>query len=202
MGQRGTCAIEASQIVLQDIIDASDTIGRWEWDIPNDRLYADATVALLFSVDPTVAQDGVPLSLFLESIHPDDRAKTAEVIAASAQNGRSYVQEYRVYSADGIMRWVMARGLIELNERGQPHRGTGFLIDITQSRANEAAYAAGLPNRSEHPLELAAEHCLAARYAVRKLAEPLLHNMTDMLLLELGRRLSDLELDQRHAHMH
>ena len=197
MGRRGTCATEASPIVLQDIIDASDTIGRWEWDIPNDRLYADATVALLFSIDPMVARAGVPLSLFLESIHREDRAKTAEVISASVQAGRSYVQEYRVYSADGVMRWVMARGLIELNEGGQPHRGTGFLIDITQSRANEAAYAARVPTHSEHPLEQAAEHCLAARQAVRKLPEPLLHNMTDMLLLELGKRLVTHEQNSR-----
>lgn len=192
---------KASQIQLQAVIDASDVIGRWDWDIPNDRLYADATVALLFSVDPAVVQRGVPLGLFLEAIHPVDRAKTAEVISRSAATGRSYVQEYRVYSADGAMRWVLARGLIELDEAGKPRRGTGFLIDITQNRVDEAAYAAGMPDHSEHPLEEAAEHYLAARYAIQKLAEPLLQNMTDMILLELGCRLSKLESNQVRAHL-
>jgi hypothetical protein len=192
---------EASQFHLQDAIDASDVIGRWDWDIPNDLLYADATVALLFSVDPTVAQAGVPLSLFLEGIHPDDRAETAAVIARSAKAGRSYVQEYRVRSADGAMRWVLARGLIELDETGTPRRGTGLLIDITQNRADAAVHPTRMLSPSEHPLEEAAEHCLAARYAIQKLSEPLLQNMTDMLLLELGRRLSKLEGDQRRASM-
>jgi hypothetical protein len=176
-------------------------IGRWDWDIPNDRLYADATVALLFSVDPVMARGGVPLSLFLEAIHPDDRAKTAEVIARSAKAGQSYVQEYRVHSADGAWRWVLARGLIELDETGQPRRGTGFLIDITQNRVDEAAYSAGMPECSSHPLEEAAEHCLAARGAIQKLSDPLLQSMIDMLLLELGRRLSKLENEQRRARM-
>lgn len=202
MRQGGAGMANASQIQLQAAIDASDVIGRWDWDIPNDRLYADATVALLFSVDPALAQGGVPLSLFLEAIHPDDRTKTAEVIARSAKAGCSYVQEYRVHSADGAMRWVLARGLIELDRAGKPLRGTGFLIEITQNRAAEAAYSVGMPDRSAHPLEQAAEHCLAARYAVHKLHEPLLHNMTDMLLLELGRRLAKMEHDQCYARMH
>ncbi|WP_210166879.1 PAS domain-containing protein [Methylobacterium sp. Leaf125] len=192
---------KASQIHLQAAIDASDVIGRWDWDIPNDRLYADATVALLFSVDPAVARGGVPLSLFLEAIHPADRAKTAEVIARSAAAGHSYVQEYRVHSADGAMRWVLARGLIEVDETGQPRRGTGFLVDITQNRSDEAAYSMAMLDRLEHPLEEAAEHCLIVRGALQQVPEPLLQTMTDMLLLELGRRLSKLENDQRRAQM-
>ncbi|MGU3363071.1 PAS domain-containing protein [Methylobacterium sp. M6A4_1b] len=199
--RRDICAFEASQIVLQEAIDASDVVGRWDWDITNDRLYADAVVALLFNVDPTLAQAGVPLSLFVEGIHPEDRAKTCEVIAESAKAGRSYVQEYRVFSADGAMRWVLARGLIKLDESGRPRRGTGFLIDITQNRADEAAYSARMSLSSEHPLEQAAEHCLAVQHVVNKLHEPLLQNMTNMLLLELGRRLSKLESDQRRARM-
>lgn len=202
MARRDTCAVEPSQFALQDAIDASDMIGRWDWDIPNDRLYADATVALLFNVDPTMAQGGVPLSLFLDAIHVDDRTKTVEVIARSAKAGRSYVQEYRVNSADGAMRWVLARGLIELDETGQPRRGTGFLIDITENRAEEAAYSARMPDCVGDPLEDAAEHCLVARCAIQKLSDPLLQNMVDMLLLELGRRLSKLESARLRTLMH
>ncbi|MCK2056297.1 PAS domain-containing protein [Methylobacterium sp. 37f] len=201
MARRDTCAAETPQIALQDAMDASDMIGRWEWDIPNDRLFADATVALLSSVDPSVARGGAPLSLFLKAVHPEDRVKTAEIIARSALSGRSYVHEYRIHSADGALRWVLARGRIELDETGQPRRGSGFLIDVTENHADEAACSAGLPDLSEHPLEEAAEHCLAARQAVQKLADPLLENMTNMLLLELGRRLSKLERDQRRARM-
>lgn len=42
----------ASQIMLQQALDTSDLIGRWEYDVLNDRVYADALVALVFNVDP------------------------------------------------------------------------------------------------------------------------------------------------------
>lgn len=201
MGRVGTDVAKGSQIQLQASIDASDVIGRWDWDIPNDLLYADATVALLFSVDPATAQGGVPLSLFLAGIHPEDRAKTAEVIAISARAGRSYVQEYRVYSADGAMRWVLARGLIHLDKTGRPLRGTGLLIDITPNRADEADHPTKGADSLANPLEEAAEHCLAARHAIQKISEPLLKNMIDMLLLEIGRRLSKTAIHQRRTRM-
>jgi PAS domain-containing protein len=187
---------EASQFALQDAIDASDMIGRWDWDIPNDRLYADALVALLFNVDPFLAKDGVPLRYFLDAIHPEDREATARTIAMSVETGRSYVQEYRVLSADRATRYVLARGLITLDHVGRPIRGSGVLIDITQNRIDETAAA-----QAVHPLERAAEHCLAAHKALQDLPETLLHQMSAMLLLEVGRRLSKLEGDRRRASM-
>jgi PAS domain-containing protein len=196
MGQRETCTIKASQVALQDAIDTSDVIGRWDWDIPNDRLYADSLVALLFNVDPFLAKDGVPLRYFLDAIHPEDREATARTIAMSVETGRSYVQEYRVLSADRATRYVLARGLITLDHAGRPIRGSGVLVDITQNRIDETAAA-----QAVHPLERAAEHCLAAHKALQDLPETLLHQMSAMLLLEVGRRLSKLESDQRRARM-
>ncbi|WP_082559414.1 PAS domain-containing protein [Methylobacterium sp. Leaf94] len=196
MVRRNICAIEASQLVLQDAIDASDTIGRWDWDIPNDRLYADPLVALLFNVDPALAQHGVPLKYFLDGIHPEDREETSHVIAISAKTGRSYVQEYRVLSADRATRYVLARGLITLDHAGRSIRGTGVLIDITQNRVDETASA-----QAVHPLERAAEHCLAAHNALHDIPETLLRQMSAMLLLEVGRRLSKLKGDQHRARM-
>lgn len=177
--RRAQAVAAVSHLLLQDAIDGSDEIGRWDWDIPNDRIYADAIVALLFNVDPAAAEAGAPLGLFLNGVHPDDRMKTADVIARSAAAGRSYVQEYRVNSADGVTRWILARGLIELDGAGRPQCGTGFLIDITQDRFEEAADAARMGAPSDQLLELAAEHCLAVRSVVRELPEPLLHNMAD-----------------------
>jgi hypothetical protein len=188
--RRAPAVAVASHLLLQDAIDGSDEIGRWDWDIPNDRIYADAIVALLFNVDPAAAEAGAPLGLFLNGVHPDDRKKTADLIARRTAAGRSYVQEYRVNSADGVTRWVLARGLIRLDGAGRPQSGTGFLIDITRDRAEEAAYAARMDAPSGHLIERAAEHCLAVRSAVRELPEPLLHNMTDMLLFEIGRKLA------------
>jgi hypothetical protein len=57
--------------------------------------------------------------------------------------------------------------------------------------------SSNLDCQAQHPLERAAEHCLAARKAIQELPEPLLHRMSDMLLLEVGRALSKLA-DERY----
>jgi hypothetical protein len=176
-------------------------IGRWDWDIPNDRLYADALVALLFNVDPVAAEVGAPLSAFINGLHPEDRDRTRHLIATSAAAGRSYVAEYRVRSADGLTRWVLARGRFILDHTGRPLRGIGLLIDITQSKHDEAAYVSETASSSDHPLERAAEHLLSAHQALQEAPEPVLHRMSDMLLLEIGRRLSKLEGEQHRARM-
>lgn len=198
MSRQGSGAAKASRDALQSIIEGSDIIGRWDWDIPNDRIYADAVVALLFDVDPAVAAAGAPLDVFLESVHPEDIDGTARQIAASAAAGCSYVQEYRVLSADGILRSVLARGLIERDAAGTPFRGSGLLIDMTETRRHATA-PDGTPLRpAAHPIERAAEHCIALRSAVYEQPELLLRQMTDMLLLELGYALA--KMSERHLH--
>jgi hypothetical protein len=176
-------------------------IGRWDWDIPNDRVYADALVALLFNVDPVSAEAGAPLNAFINGLHPEDQDRTRQLIANSAATGRSYVAEYRVRSADGRTRWVLARGRFILDHVGRPLRGSGLLIDITQSKHDETAYVSDTSPSSDHPLEQAAEHLLAAHQALQNTSEPLLHRMSEMLLLEVGRRLSRPQSDPRRAQM-
>ena len=46
----------------QEAIDAADVVGSWDWDIPADRLTADAPVSLLFNIDPDLGEAGVPLA--------------------------------------------------------------------------------------------------------------------------------------------
>jgi PAS domain-containing protein len=153
--------IEASQMVLQDAIDASDTIGCWGWDIPNDRLYADVLVAVLFNVELVAAADGASGSTFFAALHPEDRDRTHRLITNSAAAGRSYVAEYRVRSADGQTRGVLARSRCFLDYAGCPLRGCGLLIEITQNKHDETAYVAETFGPPDHLLERVAEHLLS-----------------------------------------
>ena len=187
--------------MLQQAIDASDMIGRWEYDVPNDRVYADALVALVFNVDPATTVAGVSLDVFLAGVHPDDRERFTREIKRSAETGLCCTFEYRVCSADGVTRWVLDRGRIALDEFGRPQRGSGVLIDITQTRLGDHEEGSQQTCQAQHPIERAAEHCLAARKAIHELPEPLLHRMSDMLLLEVGRALSKLTDERRRGAM-
>lgn len=191
MGQRTSQPAAAAQILLQDALNASEVIGRWDYDVPNDRVCGDALVALVFNIDPVQAEVGVPLRAFLDGIHPDDRERAARTIAQSAEDGLCCTLEYRVCSADGVTRWILDRGRIAHDRSGRPTHGSGILIDITQTKQEAAS-----PHTScfdpRRPLERAAEYGLAVRAAIHELPHSVLHQMGDMLLLEIGRRLSDI----------
>ncbi|MCJ2035785.1 PAS domain-containing protein [Methylobacterium sp. J-068] len=195
VGRHHVIAAQASPGVLQETLDSSDIIGRWEWDIAHDRVYAGAAVAHLFNLEPAVAQAGASLSSYLAAVHPDDREKTSQCITASAMDGRTYVQEYRVLSADGVTRCVLARGRIRLDASGRPAWGTGLLIDVTQNRCETVETV------HQDLLPLAAEHCLAMRKALHALPEPLLRRMSDMLLLEIGRAMARADRNDQRSQL-
>ncbi|KQU18061.1 hypothetical protein ASG63_23720 [Methylobacterium sp. Leaf94] len=183
--------------MLQQALDSSDLIGRWEYDVSNDRVYADALVALVFNIDPAAAAAGASLDAFTTGVHPDDRKRFVREIKRSAETGLPCTFEYRVCSADGVVRWVLDRGRITLDEEGRPLHGSGVLLDITQSRLGQNDEGSQQACQEPHPLERAAEHCLAARQVIQELPEPLLNRMSDMLLLEIGRALARLTNERR-----
>ena len=191
-----TCP-EAFQLAL----DALDVIGRWEWDAATDRVRADGFVALLFNIDPEDAEVGVPLATYTAAIHGEDRARTVAQMRRSAQESSTYLTEYRVISIDGLTRWVLARGRFTSDHNGRPLSGSGILVDITRMRMSEGTFNEVEPYAEETPLERAADHAIAAQYAIMELADPELKVYADALLVALGRKLAQQELEDRHRHM-
>jgi len=186
---------------FQIALDALDVIGSWEWDCASDRTHADAFVALLFNLDPEEAEEGAPLSAFIKGIHPEDRQRISALIQRSAQEGSSYIAEYRVCSADGLTRWVLARGRFSCDHRGRPVSGRGIIVDITRVRMGESAAEVADLHIAESPLERAADHAMAAQQAVIELQDPALKARADALLFDLGRKLAQQEVCERRKHM-
>lgn len=198
MGRYSALGAKASQILLQDTIDAADIIGRWEYDVPSDRAYSDALVALVFNVDPVLAAAGTPISTFMAGIHPEDREKAILEIQRSIQTGLCCTLKYRVCSADGVIRRVLDRGRFTLDRKGQAQRGSGVLIDVTH-RDLEAEGILPAGSETRPSLERVAEHCLAAKVLLQDLPEPLLNRLNDVLLLEIARSLAKAASERRRA---
>ncbi|ADB59417.1 multi-sensor signal transduction histidine kinase [Haloterrigena turkmenica DSM 5511] len=112
-------------------------VGTWEWRVPEDEIVAGETFAETFDVDPQAAREGVSSERFLESIHEDDRARVEAKIEAAFESCGEYEAEYRVRTADGDLRWVVARGHVECDEDGDPVRFPGALTDITERKHAE-----------------------------------------------------------------
>lgn len=156
---------------FQMALDALDVIGRWEWDAATDCARSDTFVPLLFNVDPEQAEVGVPLTAYVDAIHAQDRERVLDMIRRSACEGSAFLTEYRVISADGRTRWVLARGRFTADHLGRPVRGSGILVDITQMRISEDTFLEAYPYSHANALDRAAEHAIAAQAAVVELKD-------------------------------
>ena len=69
-------------------------------------------------------------------IHPDDREATVARCAEQTAAGRDHDLVYRVHTADGRLRWLHDVVHVICDERGEPERLQGVVIDVTgQQRA-------------------------------------------------------------------
>lgn len=148
--------LEETRLQLQDAL-AIGKVGSWMWDIENDLVVANPTLAKLFGVDSRSIIDGVPIKTFLQAIHPDDRTRVMNEINQSIDEGLSYESEYRVISQEGTVSWVLARGRLE-TDKNHTKRFPGVIVDITErhnleTQIEEARLRDELNRRSSKLLE-------------------------------------------------
>ncbi|MDO8752592.1 MAG: EAL domain-containing protein, partial [Anaerolineales bacterium] len=116
------------------------------------------------SVQPT--QD-----MFLQAVHPEDRARVARIMDLILADKRPFNIEFRVMRADSLIRHVHARAEVAADDTDQVQRLFGTLQDITDQKAADEriqflAYydsLTGLPNRT-----LISDRITTAIYAARR----------------------------------
>lgn len=178
-----------------------DAVGSWDWDITSNRIYTDDVVANLFGVDLPEAAAGVPIEHYEAGIHPDDRQWVSAYIHRTVESSGVLVAEYRTCPRQGEVRWVLARGRFYHDAAGRPARSHGIILDITDRKEDGARFAAEPVNQADHPLERAADQCMALRDTLAGVKQPFLLKLVDMLLLELARELSTLAGDARRRRL-
>ena len=118
-------------------VDLREAVGAWVWDIRAKRLYSDARFANLCGLDAPAAQAGLPTKAFVAGVVPDDQMRVRIALAGVLHGSETFSREYRVRGADGMVRWVSARGRAERDETGEPSEFTGLLVDITDQKRVE-----------------------------------------------------------------
>lgn len=154
---------------LKIITDLS-TDGIWEWDVNTGEYELNEAYRSAFGA-PSGSEELIPW--WFTRIHPDDRAGVDRFFRDAFNEGLNYWStEYRMLRADGAgYTNVLTRGRLTRDERGQPARLVGALVDITaQIEVAEAATRATLDERERLARELH-DSVTQSLYSVRLLAE-------------------------------
>ncbi|OGL21828.1 hypothetical protein A2707_00545 [Candidatus Saccharibacteria bacterium RIFCSPHIGHO2_01_FULL_45_15] len=112
-------------------------IGTWAWDVQGDTVVADKNLARMFGVPVDVAASGISLETFTNAIYSEDRARVVDEIEAAVATGAAFESEYRTISTDGTIRWVIARGRISRNRKGEVVGFPGVVVDISDRKTAE-----------------------------------------------------------------
>jgi PAS domain S-box-containing protein len=133
-------ALREANMLLEAALSAGGVVA-WAWDVPNDRVIGNATLARIFSVDPQKAVGGLPLETFVQAIHAEDRQRVMDAVTRALNTRGFYAEDYRVISSDGETHWVAARGAAEYDGSGAPVKFSGVLVDITERKQMEQLLA-------------------------------------------------------------
>jgi PAS domain S-box-containing protein len=129
-------SLRVAQARLESTLKAS-SVGTWTWDIGSDRLIADEFTARMFSLAADAAAKGLPVAVYLQVLHEEDRAGVADALEGAIRLCGAYDIEYRVRQPDGAFRWLHARGRVEPDGAGRATYFHGAVMDITVRKLSE-----------------------------------------------------------------
>ncbi|MGH8974320.1 MAG: sensor domain-containing protein, partial [Acidimicrobiia bacterium] len=149
--------------IIQALSESDDTLreaqeiahlGRFEWDIPSDRVRWSDELFRIFGVDP--GSFDVTYDAYIRRVHPEDRRLAQGAIEEALRSATPLSTEYRIVLPDGSIRWLLSRARLVQDEDGRPVRLLGICQDITTQKTTEAALTrlalqdplTSLPNRA------------------------------------------------------
>jgi PAS domain S-box-containing protein len=112
-------------------------VGSWELDFATNRVSWSDEGWRIFGLDPT-ARRAWTHDENLARIHPEDRARVAEVDERAKERGGAFDIEYRVVRPGGEVRIVRERAEPMYDPAGRPVRLLGTIHDITEIKETEA----------------------------------------------------------------
>ena len=114
-------------------------IAVWSWDIAPNAIAADENCAVLFGLP--IGQFPQTVEGFAALVHPDDRERVQQEIAASVEDGAEYNTEFRVVWPEGTVRHVglPRKSLLRRSRTTAPVHGRHLGRDRTPSSRGKPA---------------------------------------------------------------
>jgi diguanylate cyclase (GGDEF)-like protein/PAS domain S-box-containing protein len=182
-------------------------LGSFDCDYRTGRGSCSEELCRMMGIDP---KDAAELSLWTYD-HPEDAGAVREEVQRAREERRQYKSDHRLIRPDGNVRYVEERGYWTYDERGEPIRIFGTVLDITERKTAETALAhlayhdplTNLLNRTgvrDHLTKVTKDRRAAGLTPVffldldrfKSVNDTLGHVAGDQLIVEISRRL------QRH----
>lgn len=110
--------------------------GLWDWHLKTDELYLSPRWMSMLGYAERDFHNN--LADWLNLIHPADKKEfAAKLKEHMARRSKRFRHEYRIMDKMGEYRWVLAQGVLILDEKGDPHRFAGSQTDITEKKRME-----------------------------------------------------------------
>ena len=144
-------ALRRSEEQLRLALRAAD-VGTWELDLRTEESpVRSAEHDRIFGYEEPV--DDWSFAVFLDHVHPDDRAAVEAGFEAAFETGE-WDFECRIRRVDGVERWIAAEGEFHMDD-GEPVYAVGVVMDITDRIIQQERQLATLAEVHETVQEVA-----------------------------------------------
>jgi PAS domain S-box-containing protein len=119
---------------LRFALDAAN-MGTWEWDLRTNAVRWSANLHRIHGLEPGAF--GGTFEAYRQEIHADDVDRVIAATRRTVELGTPLDVEYRVWRADGQVRWLEGKGRVEYSAGGEPLRVSGVCTDVTHRKMVE-----------------------------------------------------------------
>jgi diguanylate cyclase (GGDEF)-like protein/PAS domain S-box-containing protein len=191
---------------------AGSNDGIWDWNIVKDEVYFSPRWTEMLDVTNDKHEFGHKISEWQNRIHPDDHKNVLmELESCIFGDSEYFAIEHRLSKKAGDYIWVLMRGKVSRNDKGEAVRMTGSLSDITDRKRQEfkiqhqALHDAmtNLPNRAvlherlQHAIHRAEQENESLAVLMmdldrfKEINDTLGHHVGDVVLQEVAKRLRE-----------
>ncbi|KKL68025.1 hypothetical protein LCGC14_2129120, partial [marine sediment metagenome] len=118
-----------------DLILATSEIGIWELDAASGKALRNLRHDQIFGHETLLEEWSA--EIFLTYVFEEERNRVETLLTTSLQDGKPWSFETRIQRADGIDRWISAKGMPKFSDTGKVTKLIGHVIDITETKQNE-----------------------------------------------------------------
>ncbi|HEY0846938.1 MAG TPA: PAS domain S-box protein [Noviherbaspirillum sp.] len=119
-------------------MEALQPVGSWKWNIKTGLVNASDDTLRLYGL--AKGSRPLPVSAFLDRIHPADRARFERAVKSARFTQKPYHLEYRILLPDGGVRTISSSGEVYRRDaQGAASVMIGMVQDVTLRRQAEAA---------------------------------------------------------------